>query len=189
MYINKNEVELRKMTKSDLKELLKLKEESWITTHNVSILNIENQLDWFESINRKNDAFILIGQVLYRNETVNIGVFIISNIDYINRRCWISYSIYKEYRGLGYGNKLVQAGIDFIFEILNLNRIDTSILEINGKSLKIILSCGFKKEGYKDMVVYRCSKWYAEILFGITRDVWEGTARFTKSEGVCNINV
>jgi RimJ/RimL family protein N-acetyltransferase len=182
MYDHKNGISFRKITKSDLQSLLDLKSESWFGTHNIPILNYEDQERWYDSISKSKTDFILIATF----DNNSVGTFKINNIDFISRVAHIGHDIYNQYRGRGLGNKLVVAGVDFCFEILNMNRLDAEVLENNIASQHTLFNAGFVKEGVRKQAVFKCQSYVDSILCGITRELW-GTLDRVK-EGICNKN-
>lgn len=155
---------LRKMEYCDLEKLLDLKQESWFGTHRVSILNKTDQEKWFEKITQDLNSLILIAS----NDNP-FGVFKILNIDWMNRNADVGWDIYKEHRGKGLGKPLVQAGVAFCFDILNLRRLNAEILENNVASQKCAESANFIKEGCKRQLVERCGIKIDSWIYGVLK--------------------
>lgn len=166
---------LRKITKTDLHNLLALKQDSGEFTHRTSILNIEDQENWFNSMDNNQhqpNNLILIAEILvddpyYRSP---IGDFKIINIDYQNRKAHIGYDIFKFYRGKKFGAKLVQAGTEFCFQILNLHRVTAEILETNIRSIKCAEKNRFIKEGIQKQAAWKNNKYIDSFWYGKVRD-------------------
>ena len=181
MYNHKNGICFEKVTTDDLGFLLDLKKESWWGTHKFSLLNIEDQKAWFQSI--PDTSLFLIGK--FNNEKVGVAVY--NNIDYISRSLDISGSVLKGFRGqISYLS--FQAGVDFAFEMLNMNRLSAEVLETNIASLYIQKTIGFVVEGRKRRSVYKCGKYYDSIITGILREDWEIHTRVKSYSGICNLN-
>lgn len=189
MYLHKNDLYLRKITKTDLDALLELKSESWFGTHKISILNKEDQVKWFDKITNSKTDVILIGE--QRNDKIfePIGTFKITGIDWTNRSCNIGEDIYRDYRGKGLGYKIVEAGVDFCFEILNMNRLDAEVLVTNIASQKVLFGGGFRKEGNRRKAVYKCNKYIDSLIFGIIKDDWINLERVKIYGSSCNKTV
>ena len=182
MYKHKNGITLRKIEFYDLTKLKELKNESWFGTHNINILNDYEQNIWFEKINWEKNMFLI---AYSEKEKVDVGVYKIQNIDWINRKYDSAHDIFKESRGKGYSKPVLEAGIDFGFEILNINRIDTEVLENNIASLKSALHVGFVKEGVKRKSINKCNEYLDSIFLGSLREEWV-KLRKNKYNGVCN---
>lgn len=184
MYCHKNKITLRKIDNHDLFKLFKLKEESWENTHNTSILNMSDQEKWFDKISSSNTDLCLMA--LYNNE--EIGIYFITDINWINQSCNFSVHVFKEFRSKGHGKNILEAGIDFTFEILNMRRISTEILESNKASLKMEEAFeGSVKEGIRRKAVYKSGNYIDSIIYGMLRDEWMESIRVKKYEGKCYI--
>ncbi len=182
MYNHKDGVVLRKLQREDLKNLLDLKSESWWGTHNTQILNLEDQIEWFNNI-PKNQLY-LIGEI----DSLPIGVASFTNIDWINRSLSISGSLFKKHRGQ-WSFAAFCAGLDFAFEMLNMNRVEAEVLEyhVTAQILEI-KKLGFVVEGTKRESVYKCRKYYNSICLGMLRKDWEECDRVKQYGDSCNLN-
>ncbi len=101
-----------------------------------------------------------------------IGLYKISNIDNISRCYDSAHDVLKAKRGQGYGNKVLEAGVDFGFEILNIHRITSEILEFNVASIKNCEKAGFVVEGKKRKAIYKNGKYVDSIVVGLVREDW-----------------
>jgi RimJ/RimL family protein N-acetyltransferase len=182
MYKHKNGITLKKVSKEDLQILMDLKNESWFGTHNIVFVNIEDQLKWFDSINDKSIFLIAIDE----NTQEKVGIYKIQNIDWINRRYDSAHDVFLQHRGKGYGKKVLEAGVDFGFEVLNMNRLDTEVLENNMASMKSAIFVGYVKEGVRRKAIHKCGQYLDSIILGITRDDWNGLHRVQNYGGICN---
>ena len=185
MYKHKTGVTLRKLEKFDLPFLLDLKKESWWGTHTTQIINSEDQNKWFE--NMPNDHLFLIGEVGSQNlETVGVAVY--TDINWINRSLSISGSLFKKYRG-EWAFKAFCSGLDFAFEMLNMNRVEAEVLEYHvAARLLETKKLGFVEEGKKRMSVYKCGQYYDSIILGMLRDDWLNCERVKNYGSSCNFN-
>jgi len=192
-YTHKNRICFRKLTREDLPQLRELKDESWFGTVNTACLNPTDQENWFKSIIGKPSCLYLIA---YKTTTNNgeredegpIGLYGITDINPVNRSCSFTHSVFKDYREKGFGRKTLQAGIDLTFEVFNLRRIDTWILENNVAELKVSQSVGFKIEGTARKAVYKCGQYLDCHYLGLLREEWEADPRVQGYSGVCNLS-
>lgn len=182
MYTHKNGMTLRKMGRQDLKDLKALKDESWFGTHNITIINMDEQEKWYESMIGNPRHMVLIVE----KDGQSIGVYKISNIDWQNGRYDSAHDVFKDFRGKGYGKPLLEAGIDFGFEVLNTHRIDTEVLENNIASQKCAKFVGFQEEGLKRRCVHKCDQWLNSIFYGLLREDWRELDRVKAMGGICN---
>jgi RimJ/RimL family protein N-acetyltransferase len=184
MYIHKNSIKLVKIEKKDLSILQDLKNESWFGTHNITFVNELDQERWFNSID--NNKTIILKAINNKEEFV--GLYKITNIDWINRKYDSAHDVLKNFRGLGYSKIVLEAGIDFGFEVLNMNRIETEVLENNQASLKSAIWVGFIQEGIKRNSIHKCGQYLDSIFLGILRNEWSLLTRIEKYEGICNLS-
>jgi RimJ/RimL family protein N-acetyltransferase len=182
MYIHKNGITLVKIEREDISHLKDLKNESWFGTHNITFVNMNDQTTWFNNIN--NDKSLFLKALNSNNEFV--GLYKIQNIDWINRKYDSAHDVLKEHRGMGHSKPVLEAGIDFGFEVLNMNRIDTEVLENNLASLKSALWVGFKEEGVKRKCIHKCGEYLDSVFLGIIKDEWSQLDRVKKFGGICN---
>lgn len=200
-YTHKNGVEFRKVEKSDLQRLKELKDESWFGTVNIACLNMTDQERWFDKIsNDKSCLFFMAYPPLsflstnYCQQSIEkpCALFGLTNIDGLNQSCEFTHSVFKERRGLGLGKSTLRAGIDMAFEVFNMRRIETWILENNQAEMKTAFSVGFVVEGVKKAAVYKCGEYINCNLLGLLRSEWEEQTEVLsyKAEepcvGVCN---
>ena len=183
MYIHKEGIALKKIEREDLPLLKELKNESWFGTHSISFLNDLDQERWFEALDNRTHL-ILIAICIEINKPV--GVYKIQNIDWHNRTYDSSHDVFRSHRGLGYSKRVLCAGTDFAFEVLNMNRIDGQVLENNIASMKSAEYAGFTKEGVRRKCIYKCGEWLDSIHIGLLRGDWEKLDRVQKYGGVCN---
>jgi RimJ/RimL family protein N-acetyltransferase len=201
MYEHKDKIRLRKIEQADLRSLLDLKRESWWGTHKSLIVNMDDQLKWYESIpkdslymiaewhleiEKKGKFYSALGSSSYWQ---SIGVAVFTDIDHIARTCKISGSVFKEHRKPEIVKAGFSAGVDFAFEMLNMHRIESEVIDYNVPSQVLQIDhLGFKQEGRKRKAVYKCGHYYDSLVLGLLRDEWEKQPRVLGYGGVCNKN-
>ena len=141
-------------------------------------------MKWFDKISKDRDTLILIG---YYNTNL-VGIFKIFNLDWINHHYDLSYDVFKEQRGKTYGYKILEAGVDFGFEVLNMHRADTEVLANNIASQKAVLFGGFKQEGIRREAVHKCGEWVDSIVYGLLYEEWINLDRVKQHGGCCNLS-
>lgn len=185
MYKHKNGITLKKLEKEDLPILKNLKNESWFGTHNISFVNDTDQQNWFQSLNANKSLFL----IAYKTDTdEQIGLYKIQNIDWINRRYDSAHDVFENQRGKGYSKPVLEAGIDFGFEVLNMHRIDTEVLENNLASYKTAIYVGFIQEGIKRKCIHKCGEYLDSNFLGIIRNEWKELQRVKNYGGICNVS-
>jgi len=162
-----NGLNLTKLQREDLSLLLDLKSESWETTHHITIATMEDQVRWFESLDKDVHSPCSLVLMACDKENSKIGIFKISSVDWVNRTADVAWDIFKPHRGNGFGKSLVAAGSTFCFQILNLWRLNCEILETNTVSQKCAFSAGFEKEGVKKESVIKLGSYVDSGIYGL----------------------
>jgi len=171
-----DEVYLRKLEEGDLPAITGLKRESWLSTHQITIVNSANQKQWLESLDSEDvnapqnlvmaaGLFVDVGAKKTRGAI--FGIYKIFNVDYISRTANVGWDVFENFRGDGRGKNLVKAGAAFCFDILNLHRLDAEILSNNVASLKCAQNAGFSKEGVRRQAVHKLGEYVDSVVFGL----------------------
>lgn len=162
------EVIFRKLQRDDLPTLMELKQESWGTTHHVTIANMEDQERWFDSLDKNVHTPRNLMLMAYSPKVVSpFGIYKISEIDWVNGSCFAAWDIFKEFRGKKLGKPIVTAGTAFCFLVLNLRRVECEILETNIASQKCAEAAGFQCEGLKRESVAKLGKYLNSGVYGV----------------------
>lgn len=168
-----NHVSFRKADKQDAKNLLALKNDSHASRHSVTLANLTSQEKWIESISHEThcprNVLLIASFEDDTNHIYDFGVFKLFNIDWQSRRAEAGWDIFEEFRGKGKGKKLVEAGVDFAFNIMNLRRLDAQILVTNEKSLKCAKHAGFQVEGCQKEAIFKNNQYIDSLMLGILR--------------------
>lgn len=107
-----------------------------------------------------------------------IGIIGLHRINWKDRRATTGTVIGDaEFRGRRIGRRAKNLLLRYAFHDLGLNKIDSSVIAFNERSLRYSLACGYKREGRRRQHILREGKFWDEILLGITRSDWE---RFQK---------
>lgn len=182
-YQHKEGINFKKLGNDmDVFDLLNLKNESWFGTVNTACLNIQDQLKWFEKIQDDSSCKYFIA----KEGDQSIGLYGFTDFNPINRSCSFTHSLFKEHRGKGLGKKTLYAGIDMTFEVFNMRRIETWILENNQAEIAVVAAVDFVEEGTKRSAVYKCGEYLDCKLFGLLRDEWENSSRVKSYGEFCN---
>lgn len=162
----------RKLNKSDLEDLNKLKNESWFGTHRISIVNIDDQIKWYDSLDRNphTPSHLFLICELITNESIKIGTFKFNSIDWYSKRAEVGWDVFHSLRGKGFGKKIVKAGVGFAVDVLNLHRLTAEILETNKASQKCAEEAGFNLEGTKLKEILKNNEYVDNRIYGIILD-------------------
>ncbi|KHO62627.1 GCN5 family acetyltransferase [Thermoanaerobacter sp. YS13] len=109
--------------------------------------------------------------IILRSTGEYIGNVSYNNVDWKNRNCEIAIMIGEEkHRNKGYGTEALNLLLDFIFNELNLHRVELRVYDFNERAIKSYEKCGFKKEGLLREVVYKHGKYINEYVMGILKE-------------------
>jgi ribosomal-protein-alanine N-acetyltransferase len=82
----------------------------------------------------------------------------------VHLNCHVGYSIAKEWEGQGLMKEIVQAGIQYVFDVVGLHRITASYMPRNGRSEGLLSKLGFEREGYAKAYLKVSGQWEDMII-------------------------
>lgn len=80
--------------------------------------------------------------------------------------------IASEYQGKGYGTSAMKILINYAFMEKRLNKCSSNVLEGNEPSIKMHEKLGFDQEGVFKQNIFTNGRYYDELFFGLTRDIY-----------------
>lgn len=108
---------------------------------------------------------------VYTLEGVFIGFADYRDVDRVKRSCSIGITIgNRNYWGEGYGTEAIRLLVKYLFERLNLRRIQLDTWSGNERALKAYSKCGFKTEGTLRENEFVRGKYYDTIIMGLLRN-------------------
>lgn len=87
----------------------------------------------------------------------------------------LGYWMGQQYAGKGLMSEAVGLTVPFIFDTLDLHRINAAFLPHNIASRRVLEKNGFAEEGYAERYLQINGRWEDHILMGLTRERWEGS--------------
>lgn len=103
-----------------------------------------------------------------------IGMADYRDVEKIKRSCTIGITIgEKDYWGKGYGTDAIKVLIEFLFNRVNLRRIQLDTWSGNKRAISAYSKCGFKVEGTLRESEYIEGKYYDTIIMGLLRRDWD----------------
>lgn len=163
-------IRLRKLDTSELGFLQSLKQQSWMWTHRVSLLNGQDQERWFNSLSadvHSPTSIALVADGSGNTSWFKLGVFLVSRVNYVNRTAEVSWIVDKSHQKKGWGKKIVKAGTAFCFQILGAHRVECEILANNLPSMKCAVNAGYQHEGTKRQSVFKLGDRLDSHIFGV----------------------
>ncbi len=176
-------IELKRLTENELELMMNWRMRQGISKmmfNNVK-LTIEGQRKWFEKIK---DSTTEIRWVIWKDE-VPVGSMYFVDIDRNNMRCESGWFI-AEKEGFGFEQviALQRNSFDYAFDVLGLNRIYGSIMDINKGLPRMLEMCGIDKEGVMKQHVCKDGVFHDITIVGLTKDVWKVKKKSLKYERI-----
>lgn len=126
-----------------------------------------DQQKWYErTIGDSNKRFSVV--LIEGDRTV--GMVALTDIDLVNRNACYGIKLHPSCpRMQGIGTDALMTLMEYAFNQLNLNRLDTEILLYNVASRRLHERCGWHEEGIKKQAVYRDGQYHDLAIFGILK--------------------
>lgn len=130
----------------------------------------ENEERWITSINNSHTEFVFGIFVKEDNKELLIGSCGLRKVDWISRKAEAGIAIFnKKYWEKKIGSTAAAMMINFAFNDLNLERIYTSAIAFNERSIALQKRLGFKEEGLRRKSIYKKGEYHDEIMLGLLR--------------------
>lgn len=130
--------------------------------------SMNDQQNWYKSLscNSNHQRFIIINE-----NNIRIGIANLININYKDGNAEHGLLLDKNYQGKGYGYSVVMTIMKYAFHELRLNRLETTIIANNHRSLKLFIDkCRWKKEGVLRNWYFRNGEFIDKIFLGILKE-------------------
>ncbi|MBC7901995.1 MAG: GNAT family N-acetyltransferase [Gemmatimonadaceae bacterium] len=112
-----------------------------------------------------NEVIALYDQDAYRlslhlkEDDTFVGSFSLLPIEHTTDR-HIGYAFLKKYWGQGYATEILQAGLNYVFDVMKLSSVLAIVEEDNAASIKVLAKCGFHRlrvtqDGTKTLLVFQ----------------------------------
>ncbi|AYC28877.1 GNAT family N-acetyltransferase [Paenisporosarcina cavernae] len=115
--------------------------------------------------------------IRYRGKLV--GMVGLHYIDWKNRATSIGYFLAEDAQGRGIITRTIDELITYIFNILELNRIEIQVAANNEKSIAIPKRLHFTYEGNKRQGQWLYDHYEDLLTFSLLREQWEGSKKST----------
>ena len=132
--------------------------------------SFDSMAQWFAGL--KNDQLNHRFAIETLEDKQLIGTANLVAIDWKNRHAFHGMMLGSTTsRSKGYGLDTVMAVMRFAFDELNLERLDSDIIEYNQPSVRLYVGkCGWKEEGRLRRWHFRKGRYWDKIMVGIIRD-------------------
>jgi len=100
-----------------------------------------------------------------------IGGCGLNKVDWKNRVATVGIVIgKKDYWGKGYGTDAMKLLISFIFDEMNMNKVQLHVYSYNERAIKSYKKSGFIEEGRLRQAQYNRGQYHDEVIMGLLRD-------------------
>lgn len=177
---------LRRLREDDLEQVMHWRMRPDITQNMYSTpqLTLVQQRNWFERISQSDrDRYWIIEAGEAKQ---SIGVINLTDIDLVHRRCaWAYYIAETAARGRGIA-KTIECNInDYVFEMMNFNRLWCEVLAFNDRVVKLHELFGARTEGVLRQHVMKDGKFHDVVRMAVLRNDWlalRPSIRYSKIE-------
>lgn len=144
----------------------------------------DQQDDWYEKV-RKDKNNLRFTIALIENNAA-VGMQNLVDIDWKNRSAFTGIRLFGSTpKRQGIATDAVVALMQYAFEELQLNRLDTTWVEYNTASLGLYKKCGWKVEGEKRKAVFKKGEYHSVFFGGIlAEDYYEIKSRINQITSV-----
>lgn len=140
-----------------------------VNMYDDSIISEEDHKNWLISL--KNNSKRIVFVIYFEGR--EIGVISIDNIDYKNKKCeWAFYIFDSNLRGKGIGKRLEITMIDYIFNELNMEKLNCSVLSNNLSVVEMHKHFGFTVEGILRKNYIKNNERIDVYLLGMLKEEW-----------------
>lgn len=165
------DIKLKPLQKEDLELVRTWRNSEEVNKYMYSDVNltIEDQTKWYEKV--KNDTSSRYWIIEY--DGIPLGLANIVNINNVFNSCdWAFYLGDSSIRGKGIGSKVEYNVISYVFEHLNLNKLNCEVFTFNDSVIKMHEKFGFRREAYYRQHCYKNGKYHDVIRLGLLKDEW-----------------
>jgi RimJ/RimL family protein N-acetyltransferase len=111
-----------------------------------------------------------------------IGMCALANIDTLNRKAELGYWLGRKYWGKGYAKQAIRLIMHLGFEELELNKIYAKVLTNNERSIGLLNSLKFQKEGLNREDVLHMGRFVDDFTFSMLKKDYTCSENVTLTE-------
>lgn len=135
-----------------------------------------DQLDeWLAELQKDKNGFLFAIRPLDKHTL--LGYVEVDGILWTNGNAWLGLGLGDRNNwGKGYGTEAMQLTLNFVFNELNLHRVQLSVFAYNKRAIALYQKLGFVQEGAFREHVRRDGQYYDMYLYGLLSREWQGGA-------------
>lgn len=163
---------LRPIEDADLAQL-----HLWINREEVRLnllvfrpMSMQNEQEWLAKY--RNDPHTVLFAICTLDGRL-IGSTSLAAIDWVHRFATSGTLIGEpDARGKGYGTDAKMSLLNYAFNTLNLNRVNSGAMDFNERSVRYNLKCGYKIEGRERNKYFKAGRYVDHLVLGVLREEW-----------------
>ena len=138
----------------------------WMYTDHV--IGVKEHLSWINNI--RTDRTLIVFVIL--NEDDNpLGVVSVNAIDHLHKKADWAYYLTQNARG-GLGSAIEYAFINFVFDELDIQKLNCEVIERNYSVVRLHKKFLFKDEGFRRSNIIKNNERIGVHLLGLTKQDW-----------------
>lgn len=146
-YLESDELILKKVEDKDVYDLFEIKTNKNLGGNTLkSIEAVKNVIGHFERDFNKH-KIIYLGIYYKKASNKLVGIAEIFDINDKINRVEVGYTLNEDYWGKGIATKATAMMLDYLFNVIDVNRIQATVLPINEKSKNVLKRTNFVHEG------------------------------------------
>jgi RimJ/RimL family protein N-acetyltransferase len=127
---------------------------------------------WFDETERDQNSYAFAVRLLYSDDL--IGYVDVDDIQWSHRCGWIAIGIGSPtHRGKGFGTEAMRLTLRFVFQELNLHRLQLTVFSYNEAAIRLYERLGFQREGAFREYLLRDGQRYDMLIYGLLAREWE----------------
>ncbi len=119
------------------------------------------------------DGCSLIWSVIVKKTGKFAGTAGFEEFNFLDTKADIGFSLLELYQGKGYMSEALETIINFGFQTMNINRIQTTVVPENQTSIKLLRNLNFQKEGHMRQSVFFSNCYHDELVFALLKQCGE----------------
>ncbi len=104
------------------------------------------------------------------------GTCTLFNVDLGNRRAEVGFALSRNAWGHGLATEALEVLIKFVFDTLDLHRLEADVDPKNERSLQVLERQGFRREGYLRERWHQLGNFHDTVLLGLLQRDWSRTS-------------
>ncbi len=115
------------------------------------------------------DGYNIVWAITLKGTDSFTGTAGFEEFSFLDNRAEIGFSLLRDQQGMGYMIEALRAIIEYGFNSMHINRIQTTVVPLNVSSIKLLEKLSFHREGHmKESVVFNNS-YHDELIYAVLR--------------------